>query len=198
MGAGGRLILHDLLRSGDDVLRYSRIANVQLKRGRTGPLCFVAVDHTYSTSRGPLVEERQDIVYREAASAPEALAGTPADEDRPGDVTAVIDASPLLLFRYSALTFNGHRIHYDRTYATLIEHYPGLVVHGPLQATLALRLAAALHYDQPLRRLSYRGLAPLIDGSRFRVRARPEGTDGARLSVIAADGRETMAGQAAW
>jgi 3-methylfumaryl-CoA hydratase len=198
MWAGGHMLLHELPRAGDEVLCHSRIADVQLKQGRTGPLCFVAVDHAYSTPRGPLVEDRQDIVYREAPVGPQPLAGEPATEDRPGDVAAEIDATPLLLFRYSALTFNGHRIHYDRPYATMVEHYPGLVVHGPLQATLALRLAAALDPGRPLRRFSYRGVSPLIEGERFRVRARPEGPDAARLSVIAADGRETMSGKAEW
>jgi 3-methylfumaryl-CoA hydratase len=196
MWAGGRMVLHDALRAGDEVQRMARIADVQLKQGRMGPLCFVAVDYTYTTQRGLLVEERNDIVYREAPVGPQPLVGEPASEDRPGDVAVGIDATPPLLFRYSALTFNGHRIHYDRTYATTVEHYPGLVVHGPLQATLALRLAATLDPGRPLRRFAYRGVAPLIEGGSFRVRARPEGPDAVSLSVIAADGRETLSGRA--
>lgn len=198
MWAGGRITFHDLLRAGDEVVRASRIADVKSKQGRTGPLCFVAVDHVYTTARGPLVEERQDIVYREAPSTPQPLAGEQASADQPGDVTAEIAATTLLLFRYSALTFNGHRIHYDRAHATEVEFYPGLVVHGPLQATYAYRLAAALDARRPLKRFSYRGVSPLIQGDTFRVRARREGADAARLSVIAADGRETMTGQAEW
>lgn len=198
MWAGGRITFHDLLRAGDEVVRVSGIAEVQMKQGRTGPLCFVAVDHVYTTARGPLAEERQDIVYREALSAPQPLAGEPASADQPGDVTAGIAATTLLLFRYSALTFNGHRIHYDRGHAMEAEFYPGLVVHGPLQATYAYRLAAALDPRRSLKRFSYRGVSPLIQGDTFRVRARREGADIARLSVIAADGRETMTGQAEW
>lgn len=197
MWAGGRMVLHDGLRAGDDVTRNSRIADVQMKQGRTGPLCFVAVDHLYATARGPLVEERQDIVYREAPSSPQPLTGAAASADQPGDVVAEIAATTPLLFRYSALTFNGHRIHYDRTYAMEAEHYPGLVVHGPLQATFALRLAAALD-RRPLRTYAYRGVAPLFEGTPFRVRARRDGADAIHLSVIAADGRETMTAEAAW
>ncbi len=198
MWAGGRINFHDLLRAGDMVVRVSRIADVQMKQGRTGPLCFVAVDHVYTTARGPLVEERQDIVYREAPSSPQSLVGEQASADQTGDVVAEIAATTLLLFRYSALTFNGHRIHYDRGYATEAEFYPGLVVHGPLQATYAYRLAAALDARRSLKRFSYRGVSPLIQGDIFRVRARREGADAARVCVIAADGRETMSGQAEW
>lgn len=198
MWAGGRIAFHDLLRAGDAVTRMSRIADVQMKQGRTGPLCFVAVDHTYRTPRGLLVEERQDIVYREEPLAPQPLVGEPAGADRPGDIVAEIAASTLLLFRYSALTFNGHRIHYDRTHATEVEFYPGLVVHGPLQATLAFRLAAALDAERPIQSFSYRGVSPLIQGGSFRVRARRGEAGRARLSVIASDGRETMSGEASW
>ena len=198
MWAGGSITFHDLLRAGDAVTRTSRIAAVEMKQGRTGPLCFVAVDHTYRTPRGLLVEERQDIVYREAPTAPQALSGEQAGADRPDDVVAEIEATTLLLFRYSALTFNGHRIHYDRIHATEVEFYPGLVVHGPIQATYAYRLAAALDGDRPLQRFAYRGVSPLIQGDTFRVRARREGSDTARLSVIAEDGRETLTGKAEW
>lgn len=198
MWAGGCMVLHDGLRAGDEVTRASRIADVQMKHGRTGPLCFVTVDHVYTCGSRLLVEERQDIVYREAPSAPQPLAGALADPDQPGDVSALLDATPTLLFRYSALTFNGHRIHYDRPYATGVEHYPGLVVHGPLQATLALRLAAALDASRPLSAFTYRGVSPLIDGATFRIRARRETADRVRVSVIAADGRETMTAEASW
>lgn len=198
MWAGGRIAFHDQLRAGDEVVRVSRIADVQMKQGRTGPLCFVAVDHVYTTARGPLVEERQDIVYREAPPAPQPLAGELASPDQPGDVTANIAATTLLLFRYSALTFNGHRIHYDHIHATEVEFYPSLVVHGPLQATYAYRLAASLDARRPLKRFSYRGVSPLVQGETFCVRARREEANAARLSVIAADGRETMTGQAEW
>ena len=198
MWAGGSMTIHDTLRAGDDVERRSQIADVRMKEGRTGSLCFVAVDQVYATPRGPLVEERQDIVYRQAPSAPQPLAGESADADRPGDVAVEIEATPPLLFRYSALTFNGHRIHYDRAYATEVEHYPGLVVHGPLQATFALRLAASLEAGRRLRTFSYRGVSPLIDGGELRVRARRDGGDAADLCVMAADNRVTMTGRAEW
>jgi 3-methylfumaryl-CoA hydratase len=198
MWAGGAMTIHDTLSAGESVTRLSHIGDVRMKEGRTGQLCFVSVDHTYTTVRGPLVEERQDIVYREAPSAPQPLAGNAADADRPGDVAAEIEATPSLLFRYSALTFNGHRIHYDRTYAREVEFYPGLVVHGPLQATFALRLAASLDARRPLRTFAYRGVSPLIEGGHFRVRARPSGADAADVTVIAADNRVTTTGWAEW
>ncbi|MEZ5922923.1 MAG: MaoC family dehydratase N-terminal domain-containing protein [Hyphomicrobiaceae bacterium] len=198
MWAGGALIVHDMLQAGDLVERHSRIADVRMKEGRSGRLCFVTVEHRHVGPRGLVIEERQDIVYREAPAGPQPLSGAPASPDRPGDIAVEIEATPPLLFRYSALTFNGHRIHYDRVYAIEVEHYPGLVVHGPLQATLALRLAAAAGSGQRLRRFTYRGVSPLIAGETFRVRARRETDDTMVLSVVAADGRETMTGQAEW
>ena len=102
------------------------------------------VEHEYSTARGPAFRERHDIVYREMpGQAPAATPASPASEP-PAERSWRVESSPVLLFRYSALTFNGHRIHYDQPYVTGVEGYPGLVVHGPLQATLLLNLAAAL------------------------------------------------------
>ena len=109
-----------------------------MKTGSTGALCFVSVDHTITTPRGTAIRERHDIVYRDTPAAPQAAA-SPAcaagSKDRESHM-----ADPVLLFRYSALTFNGHRIHYDRDYVTKVEGYPGLIVHGPLQASLHHRV----------------------------------------------------------
>jgi 3-methylfumaryl-CoA hydratase len=195
MWAGGEVTLLDRLVEGDAVERRSTIRSVEGKQGRSGALIFVAVEHLYRTVRGPALEERHDIVYRELP-APGAMAPSAelAGEPEPGERVAAVEAGAVLLFRYSALTFNSHRIHYDHPYATLIEGYDGLVVHGPLQATLMLRAGAAA-LGRPARRFSYRGLAPLTAGDAFAVRARAE-DGGAATRVVTADGRVTMTGAA--
>ena len=127
MWAGGELEFFDTLRVGDEVTRTSRIAEVTMKEGSTGQLCFVSVDHLVTTPRGMAIRERQDIVYRDVSttpSAPTKAAAPPVSQHRE---THTADA--VLLFRYSALTFNGHRIHYDRDYVTKVEGYPGLIFH---------------------------------------------------------------------
>jgi 3-methylfumaryl-CoA hydratase len=181
MWAGGALELLQPLRLGDRVVRVSTIADVTRKRGRSGELWFVAIDHEYSCERGAAIRERQDLVYRDAARAAAAAAAkeaaTPAAAARRRVVRGTIVPSATLLFRYSALTFNGHRIHYDLPYATGIEGYPGLVVHGPLQATLLLNQAAADHGPR-LRRFSYRALAPAFAGTPLSICADGEPTAG--------------------
>ena len=139
MWAGSRIGLHAPLRLGQALSRTSRIGDVRLKQGKTGPLVFVSVHHEIHADGVLAVDEQQDIVYREAPPPGEAPpAGLPAPAD--AQWMRRIEPDAVLLFRYSALTFNGHRIHYDRRYATGVEGYPGLVVHGPLIATLLLDL----------------------------------------------------------
>ena len=165
MWAGGRLEFLDALRVGDAVERMSTVRRIEHKQGRSGELWFVTVQHEISTGRGLAVREEQDLVYRaETAGAPQATAEDSSFADTPADAVIKVAATPTLLFRYSALTFNGHRIHYDRSYATGIEGYAGLVVHGPLQAALLLVLAQRMHDGVPPRRFSFRGQRPLIDG----------------------------------
>ncbi|WP_159588241.1 FAS1-like dehydratase domain-containing protein [Chelativorans xinjiangense] len=168
MWAGGEIRFHDALLVGDEVTRTSRIADIAAKAGRTGPLCFVKVEHRLSTARGLAIVEHQDVVYRQAATGQAAVGGVPAAgdaEERPQPQwRESVVADTLLLFRYSALTFNGHRIHYDRDYATEAEGYPGLVIHGPLQATLLLHMAARLRDGAPPRLFRYRSLRPLFEG----------------------------------
>ena len=197
MWAAGRLEFFDRLRVGDAVERHSKIADVNIKEGRSGRLCFVAVDHEISTPRGLALKERHDIVYRDAASA-DAKPNAPAREEAPRQAqwseTKVADA--VMLFRYSALTFNGHRIHYDRQYVTQIEGYPGLIVHGPLQATLLIEFAASIRRAGP-KLFSFRALNPLFDGQPFALNAAENGI-GLELWISGPDGRTTMAGRAAW
>ena len=194
MWAGGRLEALALLREGDLVTRRSTIGDVTAKEGRTGALCFVAVHHEVSTPRGLALRERHDIVYREATSLPAAATAATA-EPEPADLVWEIEASPTLLFRYSALTFNGHRIHYDQPYATAEEGYAGLVVHGPIQATLMLNIAATLAGTTTLA-LDYRGLSPLIAGSRFFVKAQRNPDGSIKTWTEGADGRLRMEGTA--
>jgi 3-methylfumaryl-CoA hydratase len=155
------------LRRGDPVVRRSRIVAISQKQGRSGPLCFVTVEETIGTAAGTAVVDRVLLVYRAAA--------TPAAPDRPG--TRSEPAAPaepvsrwpdgldaVALFRYSALTFNAHRIHFDRDYARNVEAYPDLLVHGPLQATLLLN---ALARHRPPHTFSARALVPLFAGESF-------------------------------
>jgi 3-methylfumaryl-CoA hydratase len=200
MWAGGRLTFHDSLRVGDTVERLSRIADVTLKRGKAGPLCFVKLHHSVSTKRGLAIEEWQDIVYRTpeplAASVskiPEAL--PVADAGRQAEISRCVFADSVLLFRYSALTFNAHRIHYDLDYAIQEENYPGLVVHGPLQATLLLDLAKNLR-GAP-KGFGFRGVSPLIANGEFTVNAASTDT-GMDLWIADGDGRQTMTASAQW
>jgi 3-methylfumaryl-CoA hydratase len=196
MWAGGELEFLDPLRVGDEATRTSRISDVTVKTGSTGTLCFVAVDHVVTTPRGTAIRERQDIVYREmggaAASAPKAAPPPPVAKHREAHVSDAV-----LLFRYSALTFNGHRIHYDRDYVTKVEGYPGLIFHGPLQAAFIVELAAKLHHGQPPKKLTYRGVQPLFEGSEFSVNANESGA-GLELWIANAEGQPTMKGTATW
>jgi 3-methylfumaryl-CoA hydratase len=197
MWAGGELEFVDALRVGDVATRSSRIADVTMKTGSTGVLCFVSVQHEVTTSRGLAIRERQDIVYRDVSGpAPAAPAKVPP----PPPVaqhreTHVSD--PVLLFRYSALTFNGHRIHYDRDYVTKVEGYPGLIFHGPLQASFIVELAAKLHGGQPPKKLNYRGVQPLFEGSEFSINANTTDS-GMELWIANAEGQPTMKGSANW
>lgn len=162
MWAGSSLTFHGDLRVGDEVRRTSRIDDVVVKEGRSGVLCFVTVAHKLDVGGRLAIEERQSIVYREDATAPDASSNAPVEVAPVGADSRPMQLSTPLLFRYSALTFNGHRIHYDRRYAIDVEHYPGLVVHGPLQATLLLYYARELKGRAPSQ-FTFRGLSPLFD-----------------------------------
>jgi 3-methylfumaryl-CoA hydratase len=196
MWAGGELEFFDTLRVGDETTRTSRIAEVTMKTGSTGVLCFVSVDHLVTTPRGTAIRERQDIVYREISAQPSApakpAAPPPAAKHRESHM-----ADPVLLFRYSALTFNGHRIHYDRDYVTRVEGYPGLIFHGPLQAAFLVECAARLHGGAAPKKFSYRGLQPLFEGSEFSINAND---DDAAMELWTANsaGQPTMKATATW
>ncbi|ATA55439.1 acyl-CoA dehydrogenase [Variovorax boronicumulans] len=198
MWAGGRLTWEpgNPLQVGDAIERTSTIASVTHKAGRTGELVFVLVRHEVRNARGLALTEEHDIVYRAAAAPGEAA---PSPTPAPKDAAFSRDLVPddVLLFRYSALTFNGHRIHYDRRYVTQVEGYPGLIVHGPLIATLLVDLLRRnAPADAQLARFEFRAVRPTFDIAPFRVHGKPaEGsTDGKTFSLWGedADGWLTM------
>ena len=197
MWAGGVLELLLPLRLGERVERRTRIGGISRKAGASGALVFVTLHHDLVTPRGLAIREQQDIVYRgaQAPGRPAAAPAAPPLEE--GGAVADFAPDPVLLFRYSALTFNAHRIHYDLAYATAEEGHAGLVVHGPLQATVLLNAATRAGGRMP-QRFVYRGLAPFTAGRSGSVRARPE--DGGDLAVWIADeaGRRTMEARASW
>jgi 3-methylfumaryl-CoA hydratase len=169
MWAGSRLAYHTPLVIGALAEKRSEILSIESKAGRSGTLVFVTLRHTISQRSVIAIEEEQDLVYRAhpVPGAPAPL-GKPAP---PAQFSEPVHPDAPLLFRYSALTFNGHRIHYDAPYATGVEGYPALVVHGPLTATLLQGLAARLRPDWRLATFAFRGLAPLFVDQTFHLEA---------------------------
>lgn len=170
MWAGGRLTYHRPIPIGSLATRDSEIANVVVKNGRAGKLVFVTVRHTITHDGKVCVEEEQDIVYRDAPS-PDAPKPKPVPAPEGAEWSTAITPDPTLLFRYSALTSNGHRIHYDQPYAQKEEGYRDLVVHGPLIATLLQGLAVNFYPDKQLFQFDFRGMAPLFVDRGFHVEA---------------------------
>ena len=226
MWAGGRLRWQaaNPLRVGDAVQRTSRIVSVTHKAGRTGDLLFVLVEHAFSNAQGVALTEEHDIVYRAAPTAPTlgtgvsslppkgalAARGGPSPLTRPGDPTPPptpaeqgaawqreVVPDDVLLFRYSALTFNGHRIHYDRKYVTEVEGYPGLIVHGPLIATLLLDLLRSQMPGATVASFEFKAVRPTFDLHPFRLNGEPS-ADGRTVRLWASDheGWLTMQGTA--
>jgi 3-methylfumaryl-CoA hydratase len=200
MWAGGRVCASGPLRCGEPATKRTRLRSVEHKQGRSGPLTFIVMERQIRQRGRVVIDEQQDIVYRARPPAGPRPAGAggagriipPADGERP------IEISPTLLFRFSALTYNAHRIHYDRDYARDVEGYPGLVVHGPLQALAMAEAARAArhrgggHLDA--RCFAYRLLAPLFDHEGMVVSATRE----QELTVTAVrdgHGRQTAAGK---
>ncbi|MEI9852483.1 MAG: MaoC family dehydratase N-terminal domain-containing protein [Sphingomonas sp.] len=196
MWAGSTIRFGRALRTGDEIERISRIEAVEAKLGRSGALCFVTVRHVFEAGGEMAVEEHQDIVYREPATG---TGRPPSAHPAPsGTWSAPCQAGPTLLFRYSALTFNGHRIHYDRRFAVEEEQYPGLVVHGPLQATLLLNYASALMGGRALSAFAFRSTSALFDDDRFSLNAEKTGEDAMRLWTARERGAVAMTAEARW
>ncbi len=195
MWAGGVLTFHALLRVGDPIRRHSRLISVEEKTGGAGPMVLVSVVHEIHGPRGMAIHERQDIVYLQIPSEYRPPRAIPAPEN-PAFDTRVAMAEPLL-FRYSAVTFNAHRIHYDLPYATQVEHYPGLVVHGPLQATLLIDAATRWRGRTP-DAFRFRGVHPLFGGEDLRLIGRPTDTGGLELCTAALAGHQGLQATALW
>jgi len=174
MWAGGRLqwMQGNPLVVGDAIQRVSRIESVTHKSGRTGDLVFVGVKHEVHNGRGLAITEEHDIVYR---ANPQAGDPVPAPQPAVKDAawTETVTPDDVLLFRYSALTFNGHRIHYDRRYVTEVEGYPGLIVHGPLIATLLLDLLRNRLPGARLSNFEFRAVRPVFDIAPFKLHGTP-------------------------
>lgn len=187
MWAGSQFQFQQPLRIGDALTRVSTIADVSEKTGRSGPLVFVRVRHEISRSGDPgcALTEYHDIVYRPAASADEVVPPPLAAPQRAAWEKKWVP-DDVLLFRYSALTFNGHRIHYDRRYVTQVEGYPGLVVHGPLIATLLLELLRDRLPQAQLVSYEFRALRPTFDVDHFFVCGEPQ-PDGKTIRLWARD-----------
>ncbi len=184
MWAGSRFVFEGTpLAVGDTATRTSEIKAIEPKTGASGAMVFVTVRHSVSGPKGLALVEEQDIVYREAAKPGE----TPRPpRSAPGDATWTkkVVPDPVLLFRFSALTFNGHRIHYDHPYVTGTEGYPGLIVHGPLLGMLQIELARRSNPGQAPLAFEFRALSPVFAGPAFSVAARRE-SDGSFTTWIA-------------
>ena len=198
MWASSSVSFEHPLKLGDEISRVSTVAGIEQKSGKAGDLVFVAVDHETSVGDRVAIRERQNIVYRESATS--AIISNVNSNDSPDlgdwDWQQPILPSEPLLFRYSALTFNSHRIHYDKPYAMQEEGYPGLVVQGPLMATWLLNLAASNLGANRLSRFSFRGMSPAFANRALYLVGKQEG-EKISLAVIGSDGKEIMTAQAA-
>ena len=184
MWAGSRFSFDgEPIRVGETIQRLSEIKSVEPKTGSTGSMVFVTVQHTISGPRGVSFVEQHDIVYREAAKPGEA---PKPPKPAPADATWMrsILADPVLLFRFSALTFNGHRIHYDQPYVTGTEGYPGLIVHGPLMGMLQIELARRSNAGKVMKSFEFRALSPVFGGATLTVGGRRE-QDGSVTTWVA-------------
>jgi len=197
MWAGSRLAFPGNLRVGRDLERTSTIASVVPKTGSAGPLVFVTVRHEIREAGGGpvLVTDEHDIVYRGIGEARPAAAKPEATPK--ADWSRSLIPDDVLLFRYSALTFNGHRIHYDRAYVTGVEGYPGLVVHGPLMATLLVDLVGRNAPGARIESFAFRGRSPVFDGETISINGTaPDAAGKVGLWIARADGSVALTGEA--
>lgn len=172
MWAGGRFTFYNDLVIGEKAKKITTIKKIVEKEGSAGPLCFITLEHKiYSKDEISIIEE-QDLVYLQDQQGSKSLPLAQNNVEK-ADFSQEIHPSAILLFRYSALTFNGHRIHYDLDYAKNVEGYDGLVFHGPLTATLLLDLALK-ERKQPIKKYSFRGIAPLSNLDCFWIEGKSE------------------------
>ncbi len=191
MWAGGRLRFIEPLRIGESIRKQSTIADVVRKTGRAGELCFVTVRHEFLAGSTLKMTEEHDIVYRQEHDGNAPVPTIPAaPEAAEADATVQITPTNVMLFRYSALTFNSHRIHYDREYCRNVEGFPGLVVHGPLTATLLVGMAGEHRDGAALDGFEFRAVSPLFGAQPLTigVKKHPE-----KLQLWAANPRGELA-----
>ena len=197
MFAGESVRFHRSLRIGDAVRRETELADMSVKSGGTGTLVFATVLSRVFDPDGLAIEEERRTVFREEVKAGDRN-HAPRREPAPDDVPwrRKVLADPVLLFRYSALTFNSHRIHYDRTWATETEGYPGLVVHGPLTTTLLIDFARDCNPGRTVRAYTTQARAPLFDTASFELRGRPTADGrGAQLWAVTPEGTIAMSAE---
>ena len=200
MFAGGRMRLDAPFAVGADLSSRSSVAAVSVKSGRSGELAFVTVRHELAVDGTAVGIEEQDIVYRsqpDGAPAPQVPRPETGMPDPEGEWRLELATGPVLLFRFSALTYNAHRIHYDRDYATRAEGYPDLVVHGPLLALLALELPRVHAPGRPVRAFDYRLARPAFVPARIVAAGRPGGS-AAELVAGAAGAASSLTAKAVW
>jgi 3-methylfumaryl-CoA hydratase len=195
MWAGGRVSFEGGLTVGERLQRRSEVLSVEFKTGGTGQMAFVKVLHEVRGAKGGQVREEHDLVYLPMPDAFRPPRPVPAPEAP--DFVESVEMGPVRLFRYSAATCNGHRIHYDRTYAREVEKYPELVVHGPMQATLLIE-AGCRHAGRPPARFSYRGVHPVFDTEPLRLMGRSEGGQAMALCTVAGAGHQGMQARLEW
>ena len=194
MWAGGRIEFRRPLCVGDTATRVSSVVDVRTKTGKSGELVFVLVRHEIIGSEGPAIVEEHDIVYRGAAD-PDVLPPPPKPAPTEAAWRREVVPDAALLFRYSALIFNAHRIHYDHRFTVEEEGYPGLIVHGPLIASLLIDLCCREQSDRPLVGFDYRAVSPLFDTTPFTVNGNPSEAS-ATMWAADADGNLAMQAEA--
>ncbi|WP_293450391.1 MaoC family dehydratase N-terminal domain-containing protein [Planktotalea sp.] len=195
MWAGSRLTFHAPMKIGQHLTKRSTIKSVSHKSGRSGDLVFVTVQHDVYDRDAQCLSEEHDIVYR-AAAAKDAPPLVPTQAPVHSDFSRKIEPDPILLFRYSALTFNGHRIHYDHPFCIETEGYDGLVVHGPLLATLMLDLLRREMPDAHVSAFEFRAHASIFDTHNFSIHGQPNPDDTIHLWIQRHDGALAMDGKA--
>jgi 3-methylfumaryl-CoA hydratase len=196
MFAGARISWPGTAHVGEQLTRRSRIANVVTKEGRTGPLLFLTVENEIYEHGDLVIREEQDLVYRAASgSSPAAPSRDIAVDEQTWTWSLPVTIDPVSLFRFSALTYNAHRIHYDRAYATQTEGYPGLVVHGPFQAISLAEVCRRFHPESSLASFAFRAQKPAFEGTPLRFCGRGEG-DEIELAALDGSGHVTVSAAA--
>jgi len=191
MAAGSRITFHAPVRFGGNITRVTRILDIREKQGRTGPLAFLTSRHQVFDGPTLCVTEEYDVVFREKSGDAGVV---PPGDKREAQVTRTIHPTSAFLFRFSALTYNAHRIHYDRDYARDVEGYPGLVVHGPLLATLLVDLFRCHRPNDAITTFEFRARRPVFDLSPFTVNLQ-DTPDGADVWANDGDGYVAMSGR---